>query len=74
MEALHRLTVENMPQCRDCFCKYHCAGDCPAKLLSNEEPESHAGSERCRITRALTLYQLQRSLVVNETGDHAHGQ
>jgi len=73
MEALHRLTVENMPQCRDCFCKYHCAGDCPAKLLHNEEPENHAGSDRCRITRALTLYQLQRSLCVNETGDSAHG-
>lgn len=65
LEALHRLSVEHMPQCGDCFCKYHCAGDCPAKLLPNGAPEQHAGSERCRITRALTLYQLQRSLADN---------
>ena len=62
MEALHRMTVENMPACRDCFCKYHCAGDCPAKLLGLKEPEQHGGSQRCQIARALTLRQITRKL------------
>ncbi len=59
---LHRLTVTQMPYCRDCFCKYHCCGDCAAKLLGVRQPEEHAGSERCRITRALTLHQIRKSL------------
>lgn len=59
---LDGLTVNHMPYCKDCFCKYHCCGDCAAKLLGIKPPEEHAGSERCRITRALTLYQIQKSL------------
>lgn len=74
LAALHRLTVEHMPQCRDCFCKYHCAGDCPAKLLHDGDPERHSGSERCRITRAITLYQLQRSLSATGTEERDHDQ
>ncbi len=61
-EALHDLRVDHMPYCDDCFCKYHCSGDCAAKLLGLNPPEQHAGSERCRITRALTLRQIQRAL------------
>ena len=67
---LHRLTVDNMPECRNCFCKYHCSGDCAAKLLGTRPPEEHAGSERCRITRALTLRQIQKSLS-EEENEHA---
>lgn len=59
---LHRLTVDHMPACDHCFCKYHCGGDCAAKLLGTDPPEKHAGSVRCRITRALTLRQIQESL------------
>ena len=61
-ETLHDLRVDHMPYCDDCFCKYHCSGDCAAKLLGLNPPEQHAGSERCRITRALTLCQIQRAL------------
>lgn len=64
---LHRLTVSQMPYCKDCFCKYHCCGDCAAKLLGRKPPEEHAGSERCRITRALTLHQIQKSLNEEES-------
>jgi len=61
-EALHRYTIDNIPYCKDCFCKYHCAGDCPAKLLGNKPAESFKGSERCRITRALTAYFIGKRL------------
>ena len=50
------------PLSEDCFCKYHCCGDCAAKLLGLKPPEEHAGSDRCRITRALTLHQIRKSL------------
>ncbi len=67
---LHTLTVDRMPYCRDCFCKYHCCGDCAAKVLGLKPPEAHEGSSRCRITRALTLHRIRNSL--NEGGnEHA---
>ena len=66
LAALHRLRVDNMPHCENCFCKYHCGGDCAAKLLETRPPEEHSGSVRCAITRALTLHQIQRSLMEEE--------
>ena len=68
--ALHTLRVDNMPYCGDCFCKYHCSGDCAAKLLGLKSPAQHAGSDRCRITRALTLHQIRKSLEEQEASDH----
>lgn len=64
-EALHRLTVNNIPYCQDCFCKYHCCGDCPAKLIGAGAPETHCGSVRCEMTRALTLRQIVQALDQN---------
>ncbi len=62
-ELLHRMNVTNIPYCKDCFCKYHCAGDCPAKLIGCNSPEDHCGSIRCEITRALTLNQITEDLI-----------
>ena len=67
---LHTLRVDNMPYCKDCFCKYHCSGDCAAKLLGKKPPKEHAGSDRCKITRALTLRQIRQSL--NRQGGNVH--
>jgi uncharacterized protein len=67
LEALSRLNVNNMPFCTDCFCRWHCAGDCVAKVLELEDPADHRGSDRCMINRTLTLNQLQRRLDYKET-------
>jgi len=67
-EELSHLNVHNMPYCTDCFCKWHCAGDCAAKLLEEREPATHHGSARCDINRALTLRQIQRRLDWSEDG------
>lgn len=56
---LRSLAVNHIPFCQDCFCKWHCAGDCMAKTLKDINPESHHGSERCQINREITLAQLQ---------------
>jgi uncharacterized protein len=75
IDALWALRVENMPWCKNCFCKWHCAGDCPAKLLQNSAPERHEGSMRCHITKSVTLRQIQefleqRSEDYEEQSDH----
>ncbi len=66
LSQLRRLRVDNMPYCGDCFCKYHCCGDCAAKLLGNRPPEEQSGSLRCAITRTLTLHQIQKNLTPEE--------
>ncbi|MCP4677026.1 MAG: SPASM domain-containing protein [Deltaproteobacteria bacterium] len=49
----YKLTVDNYPECSKCFCKWHCAGDCPAKSEVNEGKRA-PNKQRCQITRALT--------------------
>ncbi len=63
LRTLSELTVRRVPFCRDCFCKYHCAGDCPAKRLaafSGGMPTRVSG--RCRISQELTKDQIIQSL------------
>lgn len=58
IERLRKLSVENLAFCEDCFCKWHCAGDCISKALKSPSPEGHEGSSRCEINRQLTLMQI----------------
>ncbi|MBO4365323.1 MAG: hypothetical protein J5804_03410, partial [Eggerthellaceae bacterium] len=75
LDELSLLNVHNISYCTDCFCRWHCAGDCAAKVLDGIELEEHHGSVRCQISRALTLNQIQRKLDwhpaqdADETGD-----
>lgn len=62
--SLHDLNIYNRPYCKDCFCKYHCAGDCSAKLCSGSGMNSFNGSERCNITRKITAYMIGKGLPV----------
>ncbi len=58
LTALRRLSVEHLPFCGDCFCKWHCAGDCLAKAFERSGGPVHAGTARCRLNRSLTLARL----------------
>ncbi|MCL2337067.1 MAG: 4Fe-4S cluster-binding domain-containing protein [Firmicutes bacterium] len=58
MAGLLELQVKNISFCADCFCKWHCGGDCMAKSLGIKPLAEHAGSERCVINRALIYRQL----------------
>lgn len=60
LARLRRLRVENIEHCSDCFCKWHCAGDCLAKALTGVNPEDHSGSPRCNLNRAITRLQIKR--------------
>jgi uncharacterized protein len=56
---LRGYTVERIPWCQDCFCKWHCAGDCAYKARHTVVDGQFVGdSTRCEITRALTLEQI----------------
>ena len=55
---LRQRATRNLPRCRGCFAKWHCAGDCHYKALMMNGGEDHCGSERCRIVQALTRDQI----------------
>ncbi|MCJ7680459.1 MAG: radical SAM protein [Candidatus Aminicenantes bacterium] len=51
-QAVFDRTVDTIPYCRDCFAKWHCAGDCAVKSGAvTKLQEQHSG--RCRINREL---------------------
>ena len=56
-------TVRERPECQDCFCKWHCAGDCIAKnMVSDNHPGEGLKLARCLINQELTRDQLIRRL------------
>ncbi|MCX6745264.1 MAG: radical SAM protein [Candidatus Parcubacteria bacterium] len=50
--------------CQDCFCQYHCAGDCLAKKITpqGENKSSLFMSERCQIIRGIAMETLKALL------------
>ncbi|HNY30148.1 MAG TPA: radical SAM protein [Fibrobacteria bacterium] len=73
LRILAGLRVWNLAHCRDCFCKWHCAGDCLAKAIPGSDPASHRGSTRCRTNRELTRHQLQGLLSENGIPNPTNG-
>lgn len=64
--ALQNLSVEHLPFCGDCFCKWHCAGDCLAKVFAHSGSAVHQGSIRCKLNRELTLAKLDEMVEDNK--------
>jgi len=62
LKSLLTLQVKNIPFCKDCFCKWHCGGDCMAKTLGIKSLSGHEGSERCKINRALIYRQILQKI------------
>ena len=56
---LTTLNVHTFDECRDCFARWHCAGDCPAKARDLTEARNPF---RCRINRAVLKQQLLQQL------------
>ncbi len=54
---LHSLTVTNLSYCKDCFAKWHCAGDCIAKL-GHDDHTGERGHERCLLNRQMVKDKL----------------
>jgi len=71
---LRKLRVENIGHCQDCFCKWHCAGDCLAKALPGLHPDDHIGSPRCNLNREITRIQLERVASVDSASSNARNK
>jgi uncharacterized protein len=67
-KRLFGLSVLDQPLCQDCFCKWHCAGDCPAKVLAAQTMDREDLPDRCLINRELTKDQLVAALGSLPTG------
>jgi uncharacterized protein len=59
---LQQFSVNNIPYCKDCFCKWHCGGDCLSKVFDASNSFVHEGSPRCQLNRGLSIYQLDKIL------------
>lgn len=54
--------ADAIPFCHDCFCKYHCAGDCLGKTFDAQDRAGFRPSVRCRINRELLKYLLAKKI------------
>jgi uncharacterized protein len=61
LKALYKLNVNRRTRCDKCFARYHCSGDCPAKVLSTEG-KGKVADYRCMINRELTKAQLLKAI------------
>jgi uncharacterized protein len=55
-------TADRISFCQDCFCRWHCAGDCLGKTFAPTRPDHFAPTARCRANQELTKYLLLRRI------------
>lgn len=78
IDKLRKMSVEHLPFCADCFCKWHCAGDCLAKAFQESGESEHKGSPRCALNRSLMLAGLdelirnQHDTLIAQVMEHSH--
>lgn len=62
LKRLRERTVAKIEYCQNCFCKYHCAGDCLTRATDGVHLTNIMDTARCRINQDLTLDQIIRKL------------
>jgi uncharacterized protein len=60
LERLMRMRQERQELCRDCFCFWHCAGDCSSRCFSPDGMGHLRFEQRCRINREISKEILAR--------------
>lgn len=66
VDALRNSNVFNFKQCSDCFCKYHCAGDCLDLRVT--------GLQECIVNRLLGAHYLNKKMRLTEKEIVSHGK
>lgn len=56
--ALYARFAERRALCRDCFCYWHCAGDCYVRTFSAEPGSHKVLGQRCHMNREITAKML----------------
>ena len=69
IEQLKKYSVENIEYCEDCFCKWHCAGDCISKVFDSSNSFRHEGSFRCNLNRQLTILELEKLIAIQKENE-----
>lgn len=54
--------------CRDCFCYWHCAGDCHVKTLYPTIDSTPISSPRCQVNRAIFVQELLWHIADSDDG------
>lgn len=62
---LDHLESRHAAQCRDCFCRWHCAGDCYTRSSTLGEDGITATAERCEVNRTITAQLLLRGILAS---------
>jgi len=65
-ERFQNRIQERKNLCQQCFCYWHCAGDCPAKTILPMSFDNNTFSQRCEVNREITKELLIRSLIDNQ--------
>ncbi|MBF0563661.1 MAG: radical SAM protein [Nitrospirae bacterium] len=60
--CLQNRTVAKIDYCQNCFCKYHCAGDCLTRATDGVHLTNILDTARCRINQDLTQDQIIQNL------------
>lgn len=67
MERSRSYGVDNIPRCRDCFCKWHCSGGC--RLFHTPPFCDEPPSAMCAVTQRLTLWRILERLQLFDEAD-----
>lgn len=70
LERLRQLTSENCTECADCFARWNCGGDCPAKRSQMAPGANQSNAYRCKINRALLYWQMLEALDLQDGREH----
>jgi uncharacterized protein len=56
MEKLRSMSVYSLEKCADCFCKWHCAGDCMQKNSAayTKKTDKYFPTDRCYLNQELS--------------------
>ena len=63
---LNSRVVDNIDYCSDCFCKYHCAGDCLTRSTDGFRLNDINSHFRCEINQTLTKDQIIKLVCAEE--------
>lgn len=69
LKTLSKRIVQNMEECKDCFIKWHCSGECMGKAADIKGDILDIMKERCYINQAIAKRELY-SIIMNDNKEH----
>ncbi len=61
IRELRSHVIQNIDRCKDCFCRWQCAGDCPVRSVWRYPRDGEESDFRCQITREFVKRRLARA-------------